>query len=282
MAGYDLIDSYLANLRNQLRWRGETDNLEDELRDHLYTAAEQLEAGGLASEAAQRAVLDRFGEPAIVSSAFAASGTSGLAVPTKFTQNGGRLSIIAAVGWILVAAGFSASYVAEQNSGEWGGPAQGFFLVGATSLLSAGALTVATFVALHKRHGGLGIIGTIGIAFAGVGAAAGLIGWFLYGWGTLIGLGALLVSAAVLRRGLAPRQATVLLGSAWVVAASVGAPLRLLEVGTQDQWGDYPLPNVIGIATGCVLFAAGLAEMGRWLRTETPVEQVPAGSPTSI
>ena len=280
MASYELIDNYLATLRAQLRWRGETDDLDSELRDHLYTAVEEEESNGHGIHAAQRAVLDRFGEPVTVSSAFASSGTKGLAVPTQFTKSCGQLAFVAALAWITVALGFAGSHLAERTVGEWEGPAMGLFLLGQMSLLAAAILTVVTFVGLFQRHGGLGVIGMAGIAIAGLGSAAGLVGWFIYGWGTLIGFGALLVAVALLRRGLAPRLATVMIGTAGIWAAAVGGTLRAIEVGSRDQFGDYPLVNLSSIAVGCTLLAAGLVGMGRWLWNEEPVENLITNSAT--
>lgn len=274
MANYDLIDNYLATLCSRLRWRGETDDIDSELRDHLYTAAESLEADGLDRRSAQLQVLDRFGEPDAVSAAFAASGTTGLAVPTEFTRTAGKLALIAAAAWCAVAAGWTMSYVIEERSGRWEGTsAQTSWMIGATALLGAAALTVAVLFALHRRHGGLGIMGTAGIGIAGLGAAAGILGWFVWGWGLLIGLGTLVIALAVLHRGMAPQLPTILLAAAWPLAGAIAGSLRLAEAGRQDQWGDYPLSITVGLAAGCLTFAAGLTGIGRWLLAEEPVDQ---------
>ncbi|NND02037.1 MAG: hypothetical protein HKN91_04560 [Acidimicrobiia bacterium] len=131
---------------------------------------------------------------------------------------------------------------------------------------------MAVLVALHRRHGGLGIAGLAGIGIAGVGAAAGFIGWFVWGWGLLIGLGTLLIAAAVLHRGIAPPASTILLAIAWPIAGAVAGALRLAEAGGRDQWGDYPLAIIVGVVIGCVTFAIGLTGVGRWLLSEEPVE----------
>ncbi|NNF53328.1 MAG: hypothetical protein HKN03_02690 [Acidimicrobiales bacterium] len=280
MASYDLIDKYLATLRAQLRWRGETEDLDSELRDHLYTAAEEQEANGLGRHDAQRAVLDRFGEPMTVSSAFASSGTKGLAVPTRSTKSSGQLAFIAALAWIMVPFGFAGSYAVERSVGEWDGPVIGLFLLGQMSLMAAASLTVVTFIGLFQRHGGLGPVGRTGIGIAALGAAAGLIGWFIYGWGTLIGVGALLIAGAMLRRGLAPRVATVMIGTAGLWAAAVGGTLWLFEAGPRDQYGDYPLVGLTSVGVGCTLLAVGLVGIGRWLWNEEPVENLIPGSAT--
>lgn len=273
MASYNLINDYLATLRSHLRWRGEGDDVDSELRDHLYTSAEALESEGVDRRSAQRQVLEQFGEPAVVSAAFAASGTKGLAVPTHFTQTAGKLALIAAAAWCAVAIGWTVSYVIEDRTGRWEGTAaQPAFMIAAAALLSGGALTVAVLVALHQRHGGLGILGWAGIGIGGLGAAAGFIGWFVWGWGLLIGLGTLLIAAAVLQRDIAPRVPTILMAAAWPLAGAVAGVLRFAEAGRQDQWGDYPLAITAGLAVGCIVFAAGLTGLGRWLRAEEPVE----------
>ncbi|MFW2381683.1 MAG: permease prefix domain 1-containing protein [Acidimicrobiales bacterium] len=277
MAGYNLIDNYLESLRSQLRWRGETDDIDSEIRDHLYTAAERLEAQGMSRPAAEATVLKRFGEPAVVSSAFAANGTTGLAVPTHFTQSIGMAALIGALGWLLVAGGFLASYGAERMTGEWDGAPMALFMMGQLSLLASAALTVATFIGLFKRHGGLGALGALGIGATCLGAAAGIIGWFYYGWGTLIAIGSLLITASVIRRGLAPAWAMILVGVAWLLAGATAVTLQMMEVGPRDQWGDYPLVLVTAVTVGCVFFAAGLGGIGQWLRREDPVGPILAG-----
>lgn len=273
MASYDLIDDYLTTLGSQLRWRGQPDDLDSELRDHLYTAAEALETEGIDNRTAQMRVLDQFGEPGTVSAAFAASGTSGLAVPTQFTQTAGKLALIAAAAWCAVAAGWSLSYVIEERTGRWEGTAaQAFWMMAAGALLGGAALTVAVLVALHRRHGGLGVLGLAGIGIAGLGAAAGLVGWFVWGWGALMGVGTLLIAVAVLHRGLVPRVPAVLLALAWPIAGSLAGILQNAEAGGRDQWGDYPLAITVGLGVGCLTFAAGLIGLGRWLVAEEPVD----------
>ncbi len=275
MASYNLIDDYLATLCSQLRWRGESDDVDSELRDHLYTSAEALESEGLDNRTAQLRVLEQFGEPLLVSAAFAASGTSGLAVPTRFTRTAGKLALIAAAAWCAVAIGWTLSYVIEERTGRWeGSAAQTFWMMAAGALLGAGALTVAVLVALHQRHGGLGILGWAGIGIGGLGAASGLVGWFVWGWGLLIGLGTLLIAAAVVQRDIAPRVPTILMAAAWPMAGTVAGLLRFAEAGSRDQWGDYPLAITVGLTVGCVIFASGLTGLGRWLAAEDPVEDL--------
>ncbi len=46
MADYALIDGYVDTLRARMRWRGDVEDLVAEVRDHLYSAVEGLEAGG--------------------------------------------------------------------------------------------------------------------------------------------------------------------------------------------------------------------------------------------
>jgi hypothetical protein len=43
MAGYDLIDAYLGELAERLRWRRDVEELIDELGDHLWATVEGLE-----------------------------------------------------------------------------------------------------------------------------------------------------------------------------------------------------------------------------------------------
>lgn len=57
VAGDDLIDTYLGELAARLRWRRDVDELIDELGDHLWATAEELELAGEEVDVAQRAAL---------------------------------------------------------------------------------------------------------------------------------------------------------------------------------------------------------------------------------
>ena len=47
---------------------------------------------------------------------------------------------------------------------------------------------------------------------------------------------------------------------------------RFIEVGSIDQWGDYPAAYEIGGTVGFAIFAAGVLGIGLWLRNEEPAD----------
>ncbi len=271
MAGHELIDDYLDDIARRLRWRPDVDAVTDELRDHLYSAVERRVAMGSSSSEAERETLAAFGPPGDVAMDFATTGTSGLAVPTSFTVTAGRLALFAAAGWILVLVVITASQIADEVTGRWEGPPQILYLVGSVLMLISAALTAVLVVALVQRHGGLGIIGRLGIGLATLGAAASFVSWFYPGWVTLIGVGSLLVAVAIRRRSLAPQPPAVLFGAAWLLATAATVGLDMLGVGTPDEWGDNRTALMIGLAVGCVGYAAALIGLGRWMAREDAI-----------
>jgi len=273
VAGHELIDDYLDDVAGRLRWRPDVDAITDELRDHLYSAVERRVAMGSQAGAAEHETLAAFGPPGHVAMDFVSTGTSGLAVPTEFSVTAGRLALFAAVGWALSSGLMIASELVDRATGQWEGRPQVLYLVGSSLMLISAALTAVVVVALVERHGGLGILGRLGIGLAALGAVATFVSWFYPGWVSLIGLGALLMAVALHRRSLTPRTPAVLFGSAWLVAAAVTLVLELIGVGTPDEWGDNRTALLAGLVVGCVGYAAALVGLGRWLAGEDAITQ---------
>lgn len=271
MAGHHLIDTYLDTLGRQLSWRGDRHDVDSELRDHLYCATERLEAEGIAPDQAQQRVLAGFGDPSVVTAAFATSGSRGLALPTTFTTSAGRWARAGTAGWLILAAAWTAAQVFDRDGG-WGTSSQISYLVGWIGLLVSAIVTTVVLVALDTRHGGLGLVGRVGAALAGLGVIASLPGWLIAGWGLLVGIGALLISVAVLKRALAPRTPIALLGASWVTAIAIFVVLEdVVGLGTPDEWGDHQWARVVAVVVGSIGMAAGLWGTGRWLASERPV-----------
>ncbi len=278
MADYALIDDYLATLRKRVRWRRDLDDLVAEVRDHLYSAVEGLEGRGTEGESAQQETLERFGDPELITRALAAAPKGGLAVPTRFTRKAGSLGIAAGVLWPATVGLWWLAGVAE----PWGevdydsiNKASGvFYGIGAATLLGACALSFVTFLAIQQRHGGLGMMGRVGLVFTAIGVIGALAAWVFMGWGLMFMIGTVLLGYALLDQDVAPRWASwaltvgVVLGAVtWVVLRS--ADRTLLQFG--GLWGEW-IPNLAGVSVAAVIMGVSLVGLGDWMRAETPAD----------
>ena len=281
MADYALIDGYLDSIRSSIRWHRDLDGVIAEIEDHLISATENFEARGSNRVNAQQRTLDEFGDPKVLAVAFASTPTGGITVPTTFTNSAGAFAIVSAVAWII---GLAAMAVAASFPDATGVDPDQFvangqtisFIIATMALLAAGGLMFVTMIGLHQRHGSLGLLGIGGLAITGLGVVTLLIAWAFAVWMTLIGVGVLLFAISLLRRDISPRLWTVVWGGGMAIGAITFYVLRFLEVGDRDQWGDYPLALAFALPIGVVLMAIGLAGMGRWLRSEEPVELTPS------
>lgn len=273
------IDRYLTSLALRLRHRADVDDVVDELRDHLRSAADAAERDGADRENAERAAVDRCGDPAKVAIAYATSGP--MPHPTSFTRSAGPLALAAAGGWVLFTVLMGANFALDNGSDDWGLPEMLRWFAAVGAALGAGALSTVVLMALRERHDGLGLPGTIGVGLAVAATGALLFAWLYPVWGSLFALATLWFGGAMLRQGLAPIWAAVLLAGAWPLAMSAWALVRFLELGTPDEWGDYWAATVTLVTIGPILFAAGLIGIGRWLGAEEPIViPRPAAMPT--
>ena len=205
--------------------------------------------------------------------------TDFVAAPTSFTKSSGSLALIGAGMWIL---GLAFLGLASWLPGTAGSsdPDQfvidgetAAFMLGALTFFAAGVLMVIAMSGVHRRHGSLGLVGMAGLGITGLGVAALLVvAWAFPVWMTLIGLGTLLFALQVGRRDIAPRLSTTIWGAGMAAGAGAWWVLRLLRVGTPDQFGDYPMAVAVGLPIGVLIMAIGLAGVGMWLRSEEPSE----------
>lgn len=265
MAGYQMIDAYLIELRRRLFWSPDVDDAMAEAEDHLLCAVESLIESGAGRDEAQHAVLSRFGPTTTVAAAHAATSSGGVAMPTKFTRLAGIAAIASAVMWSITAA----IWLVGHFVGTDGQAEVVVALLAFATLVAAAGSTTLVVVGLRLRHGGLGPLGDVGLALIGLGLVATLLFWFVMGWGMLLALGMLLVAIAVYTRNIAPNTATIAFGAAWTIGVIAWSVLRVLEVGTRDRWGDFPIVSPIAIAVGVAVLVPGLIGLGRWLSTET-------------
>lgn len=278
MAGDELIDDYLASLRRKLAWTPDVDDVIAEAEDHLRCAMERLVDDGVSPDDARREVLGRFGHPTTVAAAHAATSRGGVAMPTKFTKIAGVAALVSAALWAMTGlAWLMSEFAAPSDRAD-----TALALLAFATLIGGAATTALLVVGLYLRHGGLGPLGIIGMGLIGLGVVATLLFWFVMGWGVLLALGMLLVAVAVRARGLAPTGATLAFGAAWLVGVTTWSVLRVMEVGTRDEWGDYPVVSPIAIAIGVTILVPGLIGLGRWLSGETPQDlDVPSPLATS-
>jgi hypothetical protein len=280
MADLGLIDVYLDELASAMRWHHDADDIVAETEDHLCCAVARRIGEGADPEAAQRDVLEDFGDPMVIVRSFATTRSGRLALPTRTTRDAGVLAYASAGLWIAFPAvwhlgGWLYDRLDSGTSAvdEVGSNAQLLVIavMGFTLLGAAGTL-LATTLSLHARHGGFGLAGTVGITATGLGAAASLFAWFFTAWGSLLIAGTMLVAVDLWRRGIAPRRVVLATGTGLAIGGVLWAVLRASQVGGRDQHGDYLVANAAGLAIGSVILACGLIGIGRWLSSEEPVE----------
>ena len=265
MARYALIDGYLDTMRSEMRWRRDLDDVVYEMEDHLYSAVEHLVTRGTKPTDAQRTTLDRFGEPKVLAAVYASTNNGGLAVPTRTTRRAGTFAFIAAGAWLAAAAAF----VLETTfADQW----QAYYGAFSALILVGGVFTLLAMVGVGKRLGGLGAVGIIALAIAGLGVAASLIAWAVPFWMGLQGIGYLVFASAVRSRDTAPRPSTLAIASGFIIGAAVFVVANFAKIGWTDSYGDYPLAWAIGAATGLLILGGGLIGWGTWLRSEEPAD----------
>ncbi len=186
-------------------------------------------------------------------------------MPTRNNVRAGTLALISAGFWLAAVA----IYVLDDAFDDW---SQVDYMLFSAALLLAGILGLLAMIGMSKRLDGLGILGTIGLVVAGVGVAVSFIAWALPLWMGLQGIGYLVFGIAVLRIGIAPRWATLLSSSGFVIGFIAFIALNSAKVGHRDQYGDYPTAWEIAGSLGMVLLALGLIGWGLWLRNEEPAD----------
>ena len=207
MAGYDLIDAYLSELRVSLGSFAAADAVLEEAEDHLLEAVEHLEVAGLSCRDAQVQALARFGSATLVSKVCVTESRKGAAVSTTFTR---RAGLIATTTPLLVLLGVSGNQIFYQDKhgirGTLHGMSSGLILP-----LALCSFLIGIF-GLRARHRGLGRLGTA--AFVTVVAAPFIAAPF--GWGAgfvamlVLGVAVILLGIGMLRAGVLPVAPLVL------------------------------------------------------------------------
>ncbi|MGI9609450.1 MAG: permease prefix domain 1-containing protein [Acidimicrobiia bacterium] len=264
MAHYALIDGYLDTMRSEIRWRKDLDDVVSEMEDHLYSTVEGLLASGAEPQAAQQTTLDRFGEPEVLKAVYASTPTGGIAVPTKNTIRAGTFALVAGGLWLI-----SATSYALTNAMGWDGFDYWLF---SAAVLVAGVLGLLAMIGVGKRLGGLGLVGMVGLVITGLGVVMSFFAWAVPAWMGLQGVGMLVFGIAVLGRDVAPKWATLLVSSGFIIGVIAFFVGTAAEVGEPDSYGDYPVAWQIATVVGTVLVAVGFIGWGLWLRSEEAVD----------
>ncbi len=189
---------------------------------------------------------------------------------TKLTPRlAGTLALVGAIIWLVVAA---ASLLATNISGDdWEGP---YLMMSILAFAAAICTTVAIFGVLQRAGAGRGWL-SVAMLFAILGTLAlGLVLWAWIVGGALFAIAALLTVLRLRAKGLGSAPLQWLLVVAWPIGFGIAVLLEKLEVGPMDSYGDYRLAFDVGFSIGCVLFAAGLAAHGLWLRREQMMKAV--------
>lgn len=267
MARYALIDGYLATMRSRIRWRADLDDLVAEMEDHLYSTTEGMCARGFDGLDAQRATLERFGDPDLVQTAYASTQRGGLAMPTAFTNQAGKLAIAAAGAWLVAVAIVAVSTWFDPDG--W----LPLYLAAVAAVSLGGGFGLVAIIGVSNRIGGTGVIGLTGLIIVGVGVVASfVVTWAIPLWMALEGAGMLLFAFAARRSNEVPPLGLIAVGSAFLLGTITFTLANMAEIGWRDQWGDHPVAWFSGAAVGAIVMALGLFVIGRWLVGEEPVE----------
>jgi hypothetical protein len=176
-------------------------------------------------------------------------------------------AVLAAASWLVVG-GYGAREAAE--AGGW----LATYRLFAVALAVASVLTVAA-VGSSTGRPARPRLHTAGLAVAGFGVVTTLVAWALPLWMVVLGAGIALIAAATTRR---ERAATIALAVAPFVGLATLIVAIEAEIGSRDEYGDYPA--AIGIAL--VVTAVGM--IGALLAFARRVPAIPADAdaPRSI
>ncbi|MCJ7781824.1 MAG: hypothetical protein MUQ27_13480, partial [Acidimicrobiia bacterium] len=148
------------------------------------------------------------------------------------------ITAIASLGWLVVGGYAIWEIATSSESDNWEVP----YLLFAVGLLIGATLTVAALFAARR---GLerSVVRTVGFGVCLLGVVSTIVAWALPLWMGTLGIGFALV--AVGSSGAVRRAASMLAGAQALGIVTLFALLQV-EIGEQDEYGDYPA--VFGIA----------------------------------
>lgn len=269
MAEHTLIDQYVSELGHEMKWACNAEEILEEVVDHLLEAVAVHARRGLDLVAAQRHALAEFGDPKLVGRAFADTTTGGIALPTIFTRRAGVALTISSFLWLVAIGLFYWSDVLDRTR-SWEGLPQAVFLIGAVTLMAAGAMLSAGVLGLNRRHGGtLGLAGRLALWIALFTALAGFVSWAWGWWLTPLGVGAVILAMALYRAEIAPAASAILVGLGGAGAAVTAWVFQLTTAEVNLGEGVFTAALFVPLAA----YSLGLFLLGGWLRSEEPVDQ---------
>lgn len=264
-----MIDSYLAELRRTLARHRDVDDLVDEVADHLLSSVDDWRQRGHDADAAERRTLETFGEPSLVARIYASERHGGFAMPTRFTHAAGTLLIVAGTAWISSFVLLILSSIAERTR-PWEGLPMLLYQFGAAALLLGALAMAAGLSGVYVRHRRGGPLPILALALLALGMLATSVAWAVWLWVPLVGVGAALLAIWLRRREMAPRGAVLWLGVGG--AAAVVSIVALAPTGGLDGVGTAWLVSLLVLSTALTAFATGVIGLGRWLRSERPLD----------
>jgi hypothetical protein len=158
------------------------------------------------------------------------------------------LTLVAGFAWLVVAgSGIRSATVSDDSDWEL------TYMVFSLALLVAAAASVRV-ATLATRQGGRPRLRMAGLVVSSLGCAAALVAWAFPLWMTVLGVGFAMVA---LSSGPRQRRALALLAGGQLVGIAVMFAGIAAQVGSRDEWGDYPAAGgiAVGVAAAITIIA---------------------------
>lgn len=151
---------------------------------------------------------------------------------------------LAAIGWAIVPVAWSITVVLDRTSAWDDSPVQ-VYMIGALGLIGAGVFTmlVLSRIAVPRTR-----TGTWALVVGGLATLASVVSWALPLWMTLWAVAAVLAAVAA----SPARYPMTIFATSMALGVGAFAALTVLEVGTPDSYGDYPVAAVTSFIVATV------------------------------
>lgn len=262
MAVHSPIDSYLNELRGRVAvWHRRPDDVVAEAADHLLERGAELEGEGLDADEAARWAIAEYGTTQQVADAHLRTARRP-AIPTVDTRTAGTIAMVSSLSWISLPA-LTASLPDVMP----------YWAVLATLLHFAVAGAFVGCVGLWLRHGRRGPLALLGAVPAVLAIPFVLLAWPILAWIGLLGVASLLFGLDLLIRRVAPLPSTLAFTSGLAISAAAVVSAEYATTSTNEDFAFLASTTASAVVVGgMMLFGVGLFGLGRWLRSEQPVE----------